>query len=141
VNRKLDTCLDTFNEIGANGIPIISVLNKIDLVDEVSIQERIDLLREPSAKIIPISAKEHLNLDELIEAVEQLLPQLILYSITLPYGDFGMSILSRLHEDAVIESENYNENSIIVTARMNYDVFEALERELNPGSIVRVSTI
>ncbi|MGY5872175.1 MAG: GTPase, partial [Candidatus Thorarchaeota archaeon] len=138
MNRKVDTCLDTFNEIGANGIPIISALNKIDLVDETAIQERIEFLREISAKIVPISAQTHENLDGLIEALEQILPQLILYSITLPYGDDGMSILSRLHEDAIIESETYNEDSIIITARLNYEVFQTLERELNPGSIVKV---
>lgn len=140
INRKLDTCLDTFNEIGANGIPIISALNKIDLVDEATLQERVELLREISAKIVLISAKEHLNLDDLIEALEQLLPQLILYSITLPYGDESMSILSRLHEDAIIESETYNEDSIIITARLNYEVFQALERVVSPGSIIKVST-
>jgi GTPase len=37
MNRKVDTCLDTFNEIGANGIPIITALNKIDLVAEIAI--------------------------------------------------------------------------------------------------------
>lgn len=139
MNRKVDTCLDTFNEIGANGIPIISALNKIDLVDETTIQERIELLREISAKIVPISAMTHANLDGLIEALEEILPQLILYSITLPYGDDGMSILSRLHEEAVIESETYNEASITITARLNYEVFQILKRELNPGSIVKVS--
>ncbi|MHA1136680.1 MAG: GTPase HflX [Candidatus Thorarchaeota archaeon] len=138
INRKVDTCLDTFNEIGANGIPIISALNKIDLIDEATLEERIELLREISAKIVPISAKTHLNLDGLIEALEQILPQLILYSITLPYGDEGMSILSRLHEEAIIESETYNESSIIITARLNYEVFQTLERELNPGSIIKV---
>ena len=138
MNRKVDTCLDTFNEIGANGIPIISALNKIDLVDEPAIEERIEYLREISAKIVPISAQTHENLDGLIEALEQVLPQLILYSITLPYGDDGMSILSKLHEDAIIESETYNEDSIIITARLSYEVFQILERELNPGSIVKV---
>jgi GTP-binding protein HflX len=140
INRKVDTCLDTFNEIGANGIPIISALNKIDLVDETTIEERIEILREFSAKIVPISAQTHENLDGLIEALEQILPQLILYSITLPYGDDGMSILSRLHEDAIIESETYSEDSIIITARLNYEVFQTLERELNPGSIIKVSS-
>ena len=139
MNRKVDTCLDTFNEIGANGIPIISALNKIDLVDETEIEERIEFLGEISAKIVPISAQTHENIDGLIEALEQTLPQLILYSITLPYGDEGMSLLSKLHEDAIIESETYNEDSIIIIARLNYEVFQILERELNPGNIVKVS--
>ena len=134
----MDTCLDTFNEIGANGIPIITALNKIDLLDEVAVEERKDRLTEMSTAVVPISAMTHLNLEGLIEALEEILPQLILYSITLPYGNIGMSILSRLHENAIIESETYNEVSIIVTARLNYEVFQALERELNPGSIIKI---
>ena len=139
MNRKTDTCLDTFNEIGANGIPIITVLNKIDLVDDEIVQERKEVLADISTEVVPISAANHVNLEELIEALERILPQLVLYSITLPYGDDGMSILSGLHEDAIIISETYNENSIIIIARLNYEVFQTLERELNPGSIVKVS--
>jgi len=140
MNRKVDTCLDTFNEIGANGIPIITALNKIDLVDEASVEERKELLTEISAEVVPISAKTHESLESLIEALEQILPQLILYSITLPYGDDGMSLLSKLHEEAIIESETYSEDSIIITARLNYEVFQILERELKLGSIVKISS-
>jgi len=138
MDRKVDTCLDTFNEIGANGIPIVTALNKIDLMDENDVQEREDILAEISAAVVPISAETHAHLDELVAALEQILPQLILYSISLPYGDFGMSIISRLHEDAIIESESYNEDSITITARLNYEVFQSLERELNPGSITKI---
>jgi len=87
-----------------------------------------------------ISAKTHESLESLIEALEQILPQLILYSITLPYGDDGMSLLSKLHEEAIIESETYSEDSIIITARLNYEVFQILERELKLGSIVKISS-
>jgi len=107
-------------------------------MDENDVQEREDILAEISAAVVPISAETHAHLDELVAALEQILPQLILYSISLPYGDFGMSIISRLHEDAIIESESYNEDSITITARLNYEVFQSLERELNPGSITKI---
>jgi len=139
MERKTDTCLDTFNEIGANGIPIITALNKIDLVEDEIVQERKEILTEISAEVVPISAQAPTNIDGLIDALERILPQLILYSITLPYVDYCLSILSILHKDAIIESETYNEYSIIVTARLNYDVFQILERELNPGSIVTIT--
>lgn len=138
MNRKIDTCLDTFNEIGANGIPIITALNKIDLIDIAAIEERKQILAEISTEVIPISAENKVNLDSLIAALERILPQLILYSITLPYGNSGMSLLSKLHKDAIIVSESYIEDRIIITARLNYEVFQNLERELNPGSIVKI---
>ncbi|TFG26888.1 GTPase HflX, partial [Candidatus Thorarchaeota archaeon] len=87
MNRKTDTCLDTFYDIGANGIPIITALNKIDLVDDVIVQERSEVLADISTEVVPISAANHVNLEGLIKALEHVLPQLILYSITLPYGN------------------------------------------------------
>jgi GTP-binding protein HflX len=63
MNRKIHTCLDTFNEIGANGIPIIGALNKIDLVDESSLDQKRKLLEDISIDVIPISAKNRTNLD------------------------------------------------------------------------------
>ena len=139
MNRKLDACLDTFNEVGANTIPIIAVLNKIDLVDPTSLQDHIEILSEISIEVVPISAMNMTNLDELIAALERALPQLILCSITLPYGDTGMSIISLLHEEAIIESESYNEGNIVITAQLNYDLFQKLTRELQPGSIAKIS--
>ncbi len=136
--RKIDACVDAFNEIGVNGIPIMAVLNKIDLVDSEDIQDRIGLLEDISVEVVPISASNETNLDTLLAAIERVLPQLTRYSIHLPYGDDSMAIISRLHEDAIIESETYNEDSIVVVARCNPEVFQTLEYELNPGSIKKL---
>ncbi len=139
MNRKLDACLDTFDNVGANTIPIIAVLNKIDLVDPTTLQDHIEILSDISVEVVPISAMNMTNLDELIAALERALPQLILCSITLPYGDTGMSTISLLHEEAIIESESYNEGNIVITAQLNYDLFQKLTRELQPGSIAKIS--
>ncbi len=139
MQRKLDACLDTFNNVGANTIPIIAVLNKIDLVDPATLQDHIEILSDISVEVVPISAMNMTNLDELIAALERALPQLILCSITLSYGDAGMSTISLLHEEAIIESESYNEHNIVITAQLNYDLFQKLTRELQPGSVAKIS--
>jgi len=76
MKRKVNACLDTFNEIGANGIPMITALNKIDLIDDVSITERVQSLSESCSLVIPISAENQTNLDRLIAAIENELPHL-----------------------------------------------------------------
>ena len=138
LHRKVDTCLDTFNEIGINGVPIIVALNKIDLVSQDELDRKSDQLTEVSADVVMISAKDRTNIDTLMATIERLLPRLILYSISLPYGNSGMSSLSWLHEHAIIEEETYTENHIEVKARINSDIIQKLSQELNPSSIKRL---
>ena len=135
MQRKVDTCMDTFNEIGVNGASIIVALNKIDLVPHDTLDEKSERLSEVSADVITISAKEQINLDKLLTAIEGALPRLHLYSISLPYGSSGMSTLSWLHDYAIVEEETYVKDHIEVKARLNSEVIQKLSRELNPSSL------
>ncbi len=81
--RKTTTCFDTFREIGVNGIPIVAALNKIDLVDNADLSERIDAVSEITSEVVPISAKNGENVDALLDAIEAHLPQLDRYSLSL----------------------------------------------------------
>jgi GTP-binding protein HflX len=139
MNRKIHTCLDTFNEIGANGIPIIGALNKIDLVDESSLDQKRKLLEDISIDVIPISAKNRTNLDVLLRTIEKALPRLWRFAITLPYGNEGMSLLSWLHEVAVVESESYSEESIQVVALLGLEAEKKINRLLPVNSLRRIT--
>jgi GTP-binding protein HflX len=44
IERKLSTCIETIERIGAAGIPTITVLNKIDLISDKETEQRIKLL-------------------------------------------------------------------------------------------------
>jgi GTP-binding protein HflX len=138
MNRKLLTCLDTFNEIGANGTHIIAALNKIDLMDEASIAERIALLEKTTTDVIPISARNKTNLDELLRSIDRTLPNLCRFAITLPYGNESMSLLSWLHESAIVESESYSVESIQVVALLNIEAEQIISRILPVASLRRL---
>jgi GTP-binding protein HflX len=138
MNRKIHACLDTFNEIGVNGVPIIGALNKIDLVDGSSLKEKKELLEGVSIDIVAISAKNKTNLDVLLKTIDNVLPRLGRYAIALPYGDEGMSILSWLHEAAVIESESYSEESIQVIALLGFEAEQKISRLLPLTSLQRI---
>jgi GTP-binding protein HflX len=139
MNRKLLTCLDTFNEIGANGIHIIAALNKIDLMDEASIAERIALLEKTTTDVIAISARNKTNLDELLRAIDRTLPNLCRFAIALPYGNESMSLLSWLHESAIVESESYSEESIQVVALLNIEAEQIISRILPAAKLRRLA--
>ncbi|MFW9767808.1 MAG: GTPase HflX [Candidatus Thorarchaeota archaeon] len=138
MDRKVEACLETFNEIGANGISIVTALNKIDLLDEKDIEVRINALPDTLSKIVPISAHDGTNLDLLIESVKEHLPRLQRYEIILPYGNAGMSLLSWLHEEGDIVSENYTGEHIEVVANLNIEVAQKLDRDLPAGNLRRL---
>ncbi|MHA1813424.1 MAG: GTPase HflX, partial [Candidatus Thorarchaeota archaeon] len=56
IARKVETCMETFNEIGINGVPLICALNKIDLVDEEEIGRKTALVVDRVEEVAPISA-------------------------------------------------------------------------------------
>ena len=136
MQRKVEACFETFNEIEANGIPIITALNKIDLLDEQEIEERSLALPDTCAIVVPISAHQKTNLNLLVETVKRELPFLHKYEILLPYGDAGMSILSWLHDAGDIVSQKYTGENIEIVANLSLEVAQKLEREL-PGAELR----
>lgn len=140
MGRKVESCLETFNEIGANGIPIISALNKIDLLSEDEIENRQSALHAFCKVVVPISAHHSTNLDFLITAVKDALPQLQEYEILLPYGHDGMSTLSWLYEAADIVSVKYNSENIEVVADLSIEVAQKLDRDLPAGDLRRLSS-
>ncbi len=131
IDRKISACLTTFSDIGANGIPIVVALNKTDMITEDEIQERIERFEDVGTSIIPISAKNQMGLDALVEAIENGLPALVRFQIFLPYGDEGMSILSWLHEVGSIKAEEYQKKSIQVEAELDMNDAQKLMR-MNP---------
>jgi GTP-binding protein HflX len=128
MERKASTSLETFNEIGANGISLVTALNKIDLLDDESINERIQSLHGFYSQVIPISAEKGINLDKLMIAVEKELPRLQRYRILLPNSNEGMSALSWLHDSGDIESEQYIGTDIEIIAYLSNEIAEKFAR-------------
>ncbi len=80
IERKVDTCLDVFAEIGAISKPIIGVLNKIDLVPTHVIDERIRFVRERFPElneVVAISALRGWGLDLLKHVIAKYIPQFV----------------------------------------------------------------
>ena len=138
IKRKSQTCFDTFNEVGINGIPIVIALNKTDLILNDDLAARIELLTYYDKPIVPISAAEEVNLDKLLSEIDIALPDMHRYSITLPIGDIGMSVLSWLHEVSEVENENYTPTAIEVDAYLTSEVRDRLSKKLPQGVIYRI---
>lgn len=66
-----------FSKIKKINIPLILVINKIDLIDQDKLNDELDFwkLKLPNAEIWPISVKESFNVDKLLERLVELSPE------------------------------------------------------------------
>ena len=118
IEKKLSVCLETIERIDASGIPIITVLNKIDLMSEAEISQKLEKLKEKSTKTVAISALHKTNLDQLKQEILKLLENYVRASFTVPLSNETMQFMSWLHANADVKKIEYTGDSADV-------VFEA----------------
>ncbi|KYH39654.1 MAG: HflX family GTPase [Candidatus Bathyarchaeota archaeon B26-2] len=83
IQRKVECCLETIRQIGASGLPMVTALNKIDLVPEHELEEKIIRLGDVTPNPVPISALHRINLRalklEMLRHLESLLETLTVH--------------------------------------------------------------
>jgi len=119
VEKKLSCCLETVERIGASGIPIITALNKIDLLPETEIQQRLKSLKERAPNPVSTSALYKINLDLLKQEMLRVLKNYVQASFTIPLTSETMSFISWLFNRTDVQTIKYTGNSACV-------VFEAI---------------
>ncbi len=114
IERKLNCCLDTLQNIGAAGIPMITTLNKIDLLSDREIQREVEVLKDVAPNPVPVSALYKTNLDLLRQEIAQHLKNCVKASFSVPVTDESMSFLSWLFGRADILDVKYDVDSVNV---------------------------
>jgi len=68
---------DFVEMVSQNEAPLILVLNKIDLIDQERLEEKVDYWKSilPRAEILPVSALTKFNLEPLLRRIKELLPE------------------------------------------------------------------
>jgi GTP-binding protein HflX len=115
LEKKLTTCLDTLQRIEANGIPLVTAFNKIDLLTESEVQRRIGLMEEVTPNIVPISALHNRNLQTLENQLSKHLERHVKASFSIPLSDRTISFISWLFRYVEVKSVKYRANSAEVT--------------------------
>lgn len=96
--------MDLLEELGCGDKPIITVLNKCDLVNDISI---------PMGKSVRVSAKTGEGLNELLEAVRQALPPTRKrVRILLPFSMGGVG--AELRKTGIVHSEEYTADGLLL---------------------------
>ena len=116
IREKLVTCHDTLYE--RNEAPIVTVLNKTDLVDDDELERKREALSALAPTPVVVSAKTGGNIDALRERIDEELPDWRRERLVLPMTDDTMSLVSWIHDHAHVETVDYgNEVTIDFEAR------------------------
>ena len=104
----------TLSEIGAKHIPVLTVLNKVDLLQNTE-QARNSL--ESFENAVAISALTHIGIDDLLAAVNRILYEdNYTVKLTLPYSEGNL--ISMIHNFGVVENIEYKNKFVIITAKI-----------------------
>ena len=105
-SEKAEVTLKTLADLGAAEIPVVTVLNKCDLLTETIPEDD---------STVKISAKLNQGTDRLLRVIAANLPETAKrMKLILPYDKAGLT--AKLRENGKVFSEEYAENGILVDA-------------------------
>ena len=111
IESKLQVSLKELNELNVTS-PVILVLNKIDMLDDSQINERLEIinhLKLPHIKrIVPISLKTKQNMDKLICIIYESLPNIVKFKLKLPINESSQALVSWIYKKANVTNIYYN---------------------------------
>jgi GTP-binding protein HflX len=114
IDRKLRVCLDTIQTIGATGIPIVTVFNKIDLIPDSELKEKMSGLKDVAPNPVPVSALYGTNVLRLQSTINDYLRDYVRASFTIPLQSPHASFISWIHSKANVLSLKYEGESVHV---------------------------
>ena len=126
IHKKLNYCLDTIRELGAMGIPLVTALNKIDLLTAQELEKRIVSLKDLAPNPIIVSAKEKTNLDDLRREVSKHLENFVTISFLIPINKNTLSLIYELY-DRVDNLEIKYENN---KAELNFSALPSFTNKI-----------
>lgn len=111
--------LELLAELGCEGIPTITVLNKCDKVLLSN-----DILTEEN--VVKISAKEGTGIDNLLLAIQNVLPQsAVRAKLLLPFDK--AELLNTIRIDGKVFSEEYTADGILTDALIDIKIYPKVE--------------
>lgn len=124
VEKKISCCFETIEQIGASGIPVITALNKTDLLDTAEITRKLEGLKDITPNPVPISALFGFNLETLKQEIAGQMRNYVKASFSIPLNNETMSFLSWLHTRTHVQSLKYESDTANV-------IFEAVPQFAN----------
>jgi GTP-binding protein HflX len=122
MREKLVTCHDTLYE--RNEAPIVTVLNKVDRVDDDELAEKREALSALAPNPVAVSGLTGERVDALRERIEGELPDWQFERLVLPLSDDTMSLVSWIHDHGTVEREEYEGEQVLLEFEARPSVVE-----------------
>ncbi|MEF8830284.1 MAG: GTPase HflX [Halobacteriales archaeon] len=122
IREKLVTVHDTLYE--RNEAPILTVLNKVDLVSDDELADKRRALAALAPDPVAVSGTEGTNVDELLARVDEELPERRRERLVLPMTEETMSVVSWIHDNAHVEDVDYGTDQVVVDFEARPSVVE-----------------
>lgn len=112
VAQKLEVSLSELRELGVEA-PLIIAINKIDQISQDALAQLMEYLKNHELcgqhTCVPISAKERLHIDALLEAITAALPHQVELVVQLPASKEANGFVSELYHKAKMTDVTYSE--------------------------------
>ncbi|PVX25698.1 MAG: GTPase HflX [Candidatus Bathyarchaeum sp.] len=112
IERKLSCSLDTIQQIGATTIPVVTALNKIDLIEQDELQQKMERLKDAAPNLVPISVMQQTNIASLRQEITRYLEGFVEASFSVKISDESMALVSQLFERAHVLNIEYEDKIV-----------------------------
>jgi GTP-binding protein HflX len=126
IRKKLAVCSETIERIGAAGVPLITVLNKTDLITQEEVDQKLNELKTSVKTPITISALNGTNLDQLKSQILMELSDFVKASFTIPMSAQAMPFISWLFKNADVRTIEYFGDAAHVVFESNPELAEII---------------
>lgn len=122
--------MEVLKELNADTKPMITALNKVDLMEDKS---WISALSADFVHPVVISAKLKINLDSLVKEIESLIPaQMKEADFLIPHK--RMDLLDLIYKQGRVDEVTYIQKGIRIKARVPFLLYERVIKACNPGN-------
>ena len=121
--QQKTTVLETLEELGSGEIPILTIYNKIDLLDETDLEE---LKENADPQSLFISAKERLGFEALAEGIANgIVQNFKRLSVLLPFNEG--KLVSIFHEKGHVETLEHLEEGVSINGLLPIELLSFFE--------------
>ncbi|MCD6236251.1 MAG: GTPase HflX [Thaumarchaeota archaeon] len=132
LRERVETSLKTLYSIGAHNLPIILVLNKVDLTGLKEAERKAEAL-DLDIPCVFTSAVTGFGLTDLEKKVSRMLKNFVRVETLLPYSGETMSMISEICEFSKVNDIAFDEQFIRLDAEIPIQLAEKLRRYASNG--------
>ncbi|MEW6082017.1 MAG: GTPase HflX [Bacillota bacterium] len=133
LERQVAAVNEILESLGVHGKPMVTALNKIDLLDGGIMREAL-IGQFPNA--VAVSALTGQGFEGLLEAFQRLLaPSRVTIRLRIPYGNGD--VLSTIRRGGVVHEEVYHDDCVEILAEIDRVLADRMEMRLGEGQCER----